>query len=217
MYDPLHVYSFDIETDNSAGKGLDPRAARITEISIATAAGPIIFNDASERDLLEAFGRALRDLPAGLVSGWNSAFFDWAFIATRRDIVREQVGPTILDEILTLLPQPGLKPKYDFTPGHTCGYTALVAADGGVHAHLDISLAWKPFAESFGTKVNDAGKTVPVVPWSLKPVAQAAGIEMFVIDRERLHEYSQAERDRYVASDTIGTRELTLRTLGLSD
>lgn len=39
---------------------------------------------------------------------------------------------------------------------------------------------------------------------------------MLEIDRERLHEYSAGDQRRYVVSDTRGTRELTLRKLGLS-
>lgn len=39
---------------------------------------------------------------------------------------------------------------------------------------------------------------------------------MLEIHRERLHQYSAAGQRRYVVSDTHGTRELTLKKLGLS-
>jgi len=212
VFDSDHVYAFDIETDNSAGHGLDPRKAAITQISVVGSTLERVLTG-DEVTLLDEFAEVLAGLDAGLIVGWNSTFFDWPFIATRMKVV----GPTGLNAILELTPQPALRPKYDFTPGHTCGYSAIVATDTGTHhAHLDVSLAWKAFAESFGTREDGTGRQVPVVPWSLKPVAKAAGIDMFELDRTRLHEYTPEETARYVLSDAIGTRELALRTLGLA-
>lgn len=211
MYDAQHTYGLDIETDNSTNHGLDPFRSTITEIAVATADGGEVFTG-SERTILSDLDEYLRELPAGLIVTWNGLFFDVPFIATRAEEIRHNIG-----EAFHLIPQPGLKPKYDYLPGFTEAQTFTFErlGVGPQHSHLDISLAWKSFAESFGTKLVD-GKTKPVVPWSLKPVAKAAGIEMFEIDRTRLHDYSDEDRNRYVLSDSSGTRELALRTLGLA-
>jgi hypothetical protein len=193
------IYSVDIETDTTVN-GLDPRVARITELSLSTAAGDSVFNDADEVTLLSKADRALRTLPAGLITTWNGAFFDLPFIAWRaRKHQMRRYG-------LTLIPAAGLTPKYDYLPGHDRAYTGTWAVNpalrGVVHQHLDISFAYKKVAADLGVK------------HSLKPVAKALGIDMIEVDREKMHELTPAERLAYAASDTRGTRELTIRLLG---
>lgn len=211
MYSPSHIYAYDIETDNSAGHGLDPYNSRVTEVALATQQEVYVLNG-DEATILEDFASLLDDLPTGLLGTWNGLFFDNPFLKIRAQLTEHRI-----DSSLLLLPQPGLTPKYDYLPGVSSAQSLVYNRPAGApHTHLDISLPWKAFAESFGTHVVD-GKTRPVVPWSLKPVAKAAGIEMVEIDRTRLHDYTQAEVNAYVGSDATGTRALILKTFGLTD
>lgn len=214
MYDAQHVYSFDIETlnDESRGfNGLDPARSRITEISVVTDdsinGGGDVFTG-PEKKVLSGFFQFMRSLPAGLLTGWNSSFFDGPFIHDRDRVVDMylNVAP---HEQMRLLPQPGLVPKYQAMPGHSTprnpggGYALMFPAMNGLHAHLDIAPAYRRYADAQGIK------------WGLKPVCEAQDIPMVELDRTRLHEYTPEEVHDYVLSDGRGTRELTLRLLGL--
>lgn len=214
MYATEYVYGFDIETLNDEERGfngLDPARSEITEIAVATDesinGGGEVFQGA-ESKILNDFFAFVRSLKPGLMTGWNSSFFDGPFIDYRYDEVapRHVVHAT---PPLTLLPQPSLRPKYNAMPGYGTprnpggGYALLFAADGGVHAHLDVAQAYHRFADEQNVK------------WGLKPVCEAQGIEMVNLDRTRLHEYTPAEVHDYVLSDGRGTRELALRLLGL--
>jgi DNA polymerase elongation subunit (family B) len=191
-------FAIDIETDNSEGFGLVPERSRVTEVAIAVptsieADGGVVFNDDSEVKLLNRMADYIADLPSGIINDWNGAFFDLPFMADRARILGIDIG-------LTLLPVPG-KPKYDFLPGHTTGYTGLWLGGSGGHVSYDISKAYQHLA--------DEG-----VSWSLKPVAKHLGIEMIELDRENLHKYTQAERDAYNLSDATGTLALALMLYG---
>lgn len=197
MYDAQHIIGLDIETDNSAGFGLQPRKSRVTDVALATEAGGFVFQQTDEQELLEATFGILASMPASLIVTWNGSFFDLPFLADRADELDLTTG-------MRLLPQTGIKPKYDYLPGHSAGYTALIpAADGAVHTHVDISLAWKAFADQAG------------VGWGLKPVLRAAGYNPVELDRTRLQDYTPQEVLAYVRSDADGARQLALRTLGL--
>ena len=207
MFARSHLYGLDIETDTTVD-GLDPAIARITEVSLSTEDGDLIFDDADETTLLRRLDDALADLPAGLLLTWNGDFFDLPFLAVRASRRLPEFG-------LQLIPAPGLAPKYAPLPGFTIAHTALwrcrplpepVLAgqpNGPMHhQHLDIAFAYRRIAADLG------------VPWSLKPVCKALGIDMIEVDRERMHDLSPAERAAYVTSDTRGTRELGARLLG---
>lgn len=211
MHDPHHIYAYDIETDNSAGHGLDPYKSAVTEIALATHDTVHVLSG-DEASILDGYAELLDALPAGVIGSWNGLFFDNAFVRIRAELTGHRLGSS-----MRVLPQPGLKPKYDYLPGVTVAESFWYDRSGrDPHFHLDISPAWKGFAESFGTHEVD-GKERPVVPWSLKPVCKAAGVPMVELDRTRLHEYTQQERDAYVGSDAVGTRKLILMKFGLTD
>lgn len=202
MFSPARIYSLDIETDNSEGHGLNPELSRVTEVAVLTAETSWVFDNDDEAKLLTELGECVRDLRPGLISTWNGAFFDMPFLSDRMIAVGVAglgVGPRLVTD-------PGLKPKYEPLPGHAGGYIAVWPSSfpSIPHQHLDISGAYKQFAA-------DAD-----VSWSLKPVCKAMGIDMFEIDRTRLHEYTPEEVRAYVLSDCVGTRELALHTLGLA-
>lgn len=191
-------YALDIETDNSQGFGLVPERSRVTEVAIAVPEyinpdGGVVFNDPDETELLLSMSEYIIDLPVGIINDWNGAFFDLPFMADRAEILGINIG-------LTLLPAPGT-PKYDFLPNHTTAYTGLWANFESAHVTRDISGDYREVGES-------------IKAWNLKPVCKHLGIEMVELDRENLHEYTQAERDAYNLSDAIGTRELALMLYG---
>lgn len=222
-YGPGRIFALDIETDTDGVNGLDPRESRITELAVATADESVVFADDSEAKLLYDANKYIQALQPGLIVTWNGAFFDLPFISDRvRKLRTDQhrtlkgalgFGDIYIDRLrkfaMTLVPQPGLKPKYDYLPGHTTAYSLLWPTDdtpdGLVHSHLDISFAYKQFAAEQGIK------------HSLKPVARAASIEMIEVDRSKMHELTPQQRHDYAVSDVRGTRELALRLLGAVD
>ncbi len=210
MHDAAHVYSFDIETDTSVqadGRqyGLEPLNAGITEISLAwdpsvLPGGGAVFATGyglNEADIIMEFDKMLYGLPPGLLVGWNSSFFDLPFILTRA----EALG---IGHRLHLHAQPGLVPKYDPTPPHTCGYSAVWGTSTPIpHQHLDIQWHYEAAAKLLGIK------------WGLKPVAVAYGLDMVEVDRENMHLLTADKRRAYALSDAVGTRNLGLHMLGL--
>ena len=183
----VHVYGLDIETDTSIN-GLDPRVARVTSIAIWSPDAQRCLVAQEERELLIAFGQLLLDCPPGIVVGWNSSCFDLPFLATRA----ERCG---VELPIRLVADPGIQPKYGFTPPHDSGYRTEIAH----HQHADIAYAYKAEARRLG------------VAWSLKPVAKALGIEVVEVDRERVHELSIAELNAYNLSDARATYLLAQR------
>ena len=186
----IPVYGFDIETDTSTN-GLDPRVSRVTSFAIWSLTEKHCVADADERELLCELARLVDRLPGGIMAGWNSAVFDLPFLATRAGLLGISLP-------FTLIPDPAITPKYDFTPPHTCGYRAYV----GEHVHADIAYAYKLDAHRLG------------VSWSLKPVARAFGVQMVEVDRERMQELSADELAAYNLSDARGT---CLLARGLGD
>lgn len=218
MFDPKNVYAWDIETLNDEARGfngLDPTRSRITEIVVVTDesinGGGEVFADADEARLLRDFVKFFASLRPGLMCGWNDSGFDIPFARHRAQVVNVNLP-------MQFNAQPGLRPKYDPLPTAATVenpggiWSAIFAADGGHHASLDVSQAYRRFADETGVK------------WGLKPVATARGIEMFDLPdgfaswddyRQRLHERTPEERFDYVFSDGRGTRELALQLLGL--
>lgn len=201
------IYALDIETFNGLlpnGKkayGLDPAQSYITEIAVCGPDFGEVFalaggDSANEADLLRGAAFYLSTLEPGIIATWNGRFFDLPFIHDRAVSngldVEKELG-------LTLSPRDDVQPKYDFLPGHDVGYEAFWTAHFGNHVTSDISFDFKEFAEMHGVK------------HSLKPTARAAGLNPIELDRERLHEYTDEERQAYALSDVRITRELALR------
>lgn len=211
------VHGVDIETDNSAGNGLDPARSQITEIAVSTpgrgAGQGVVFSGESEAQILTEFETWINDTPPGVLATWNGAFFDWPFIADRVKVHRQRSG--LFNRFgLRMRPAPTLRPKYAPLPGHATpqnpggGYEVWWEKPGRPgpahgHRHIDVAETYREVADRLG------------VPWSLKPVCRGLGISMVELDRQRLHQYSQAERRTYCLSDANGTRLLLLRSLDL--
>lgn len=202
-YGPDRIYGLDIETDNTNGFGLDPRNSSITELALATAEGGHVLTADTRADefdgVLAPTQDALEALAPGLIATWNGSVFDMPFIDYR---VTEHYGRGLVGPELVLDPQ--ITPKYEPLPGYHGGYNVLWHTETGTHTHLDVSFAYKKFAED-----ND-------IKWGLKPVCEALGIKMVELDRANLHQYTAAEREEYCLSDARGTRQLALRLLGLA-
>lgn len=233
MFSQERIYAFDIETDTDGVNGLDPREARITEIAIATAKEDVVFSDADEAKLIQDFDQYVRSLPPGLLTGWNSVFFDNPFIWSRWHGV-DGAGEPFVDARATHsavtgcelgmhpILAPGLTPKYDFLPGYTSAINFVWSSSSwlrlDVHQHLDVSFTYKQVAADLGVKHR------------LKPVCKALGIPMFdangkpyedaanpsEVDRTKMHLLSAQDRHDYAVSDVRGTRQLAIRQLGAS-
>ena len=201
MFDTNHIYAWDVETDNSKGQGLTARHpdSRITSISFAHAAGVEVIAHDDEAHILTDWLDLLMMTEPGLLTSWNGAFFDIPFVADRAQILNHRLGA-----LWHLYAMPGLRPKYDFLPGHTTGYALTFPTPAGLpHQHLDIANSYQTFAAEAG------------VTWSLKPVYRAVtGKEPVELDRANLHLYSREQQDAYSASDSVITRELVVAKLG---
>lgn len=210
-----HVNALDIETDTAGGFGLDPNRGGITEIALTIPVHDdkgVVFatsDGLTEADIIVEADRMLYSLDPGLIATWNGAFFDLPFIMTRAEILG-------ITQHLHLHAQAGLVPKYEPLPGHVGGYSATWDTSGPLpHQHLDIAKHFKRVSNIL--RDRDALNGVPYKErfrWSLKPVAEAHGITMISVDRERMHLLTPEERRAYALSDTNGTHLLAAHLLG---
>lgn len=210
MFDALSSYAADIETDTNEQAdgqryGLEPLKSGITEIafscdtSVMSEGGTVFATDdgMAEADVIIGFDQMLYELDPGVLFTWNGSFFDLPFILTRSEILG-------ITQHMHLHAQPGLKPKYTPTAPHTGGYSATWGTKGVMpHQHFDIMRAYERAAKLLDAK------------WSLKPVAEAYGLEMINVDRERMDLLTPAERRAYALSDSSGTRKLGMHHMGL--
>ena len=210
MFQHESAYAFDIESDTTPqadGKcyGLEPLHAGLTEIafscdtSVMSEGGKVFATSdgMTEADVIIEFDRMLFELDPGVLMTWNGSFFDLPFILTRSEVLG-------ITQHMHLHAQPGLAPKYTPTAPHTGGYSATWDTKGVMpHQHLDIMRGYERAAKLLGIK------------WSLKPVAEAYGLDMISVDREKMHELTPAERRAYALSDSGGTRNLGMHLIGL--
>lgn len=204
---PQAVTALDIETQTDLPPmggvpcGLDPRNGGITDIALYGEQLKHVFHHEEKAELLIQFGDALKGLSPQPIVTWNGTFFDLPFIYDRaiKHGVYAYLG-------MAVIARPDMQPKYDYLPGHSVGYDATWdASDGGEHTHLDIAPLFKEWAERHGVK------------HSLKPVAMALGVDMIEVDRERMHELSENDRQEYALSDVRGTLSLALMVPDLID
>jgi DNA polymerase elongation subunit (family B) len=199
-----HLYALDIETDTSDGRaprdpdypaGLDPRIDPVISVAVWDRdAGTAAYWSAdtvpgAEKGLLVELDRFLATRPCGVIVTWNGANFDLPYLATRYD----RLG--VATE-LRLTATDSRPPKYAPVPGGSPGgYHATWAR----HQHLDVAFAYAPVADELGVR------------WSLKPVAEALGIDMISVERDQMEALSESELRDYNVSDVRGTAELAAR------
>jgi DNA polymerase elongation subunit (family B) len=197
------IYGLDIETDNSAGHGLDPRRAGVVAVAITVPTGyplppealrhhtpaaggrEVAVLDVSVSDehrILSVLDQVITSLPPGLLVTWNGAAFDLPFLSDRAAVVGISLG-------LEMTADSGLECKYGPLNGHDTAYQASWSG----HDHLDVCHPAKGWCASAN------------VEWSLKPLAVAAGLNPVVEDRAALHDIEPERRISYVASDAAVT------------
>lgn len=220
--------AFDIETDTSAPLfkypngtyantpgGLDPRTSRVTTISFVSSTGGIaVFDDGEEADLILNVFEYVTRAPTCLY-GWNSTFFDLAFLYVRGNIlgIKTPIYPVkwrmkdipYISNYMTTIPTRRdadfeIEPKYGWPE-----WKNLVTQNGTWQdfsfspeevQHFDLAPYFKKYAEEKGIK------------HSLKPVAESFGIEMIEQDASLMHNLTRGERMSYCTSDANGTMEL---------
>ena len=104
-YSGVYRFVFDIETT-----GLDPETCKIILIGVKDNRGlhrtiPA-FGDDGEKTCIEEFFEVIRENKPTIISGYNSAFFDWPFILKRAEILGVDVNG--LTQIFT---KQGMKEK----------------------------------------------------------------------------------------------------------
>jgi DNA polymerase elongation subunit (family B) len=181
------MVALDIETDTTVD-GLDPQVSEVVSVGLWTPELETVIEGGNEVERLERLGSVLSDLEQSIVVGWNSAVFDFPFLATRS----EMCG---VDLDLVMVADASIVPKYCFTPPHTSGYRVQI----GKHRHADIAYAYQAWA-------NEAEVT-----WSLKPVCTALGIEMVKVDASRMQDLTREQLIAYNLSDVRGTYALAER------
>ena len=104
-YNGVNRFVFDIETT-----GLDPETCVIILIGVKDNRGLnetiAAFGEDGEKKCIERFFKYIKDLKPTIVSGYNSAFFDWPFILKRAEILGVDVNG--LTQIFT---KQGMKEK----------------------------------------------------------------------------------------------------------
>lgn len=184
-----NVTAFDIETDNSAGSGLNPAAGQITEVVLANSVDTVVLSD-DEQFILQGLADYLNDRPPGeILVNWNGAGFDNPFLAVRGAMHTEQVngwGLTVTDI-------PGPAGTYFVCLGFEAPQALTwTRPDGGQHHDVDAMqlLRTSPLR----------GRNL-----RLKDNARRFGADPIELDRTRLHNYTPQERAAYAASDGVST------------
>lgn len=208
----LDLLAFDIETDTSGDyrRGLKPYEGAVTCIGFAGsdgrrivievssgdgdriqrgADGSVVVRVPTERRLLERAERYVARTNPGTLVGWNSAMFDLPFLATRSRLIAALDGMPEPLRTLHVLYDPAIPGKYPPMENHPGGMRAV----WGRQIHADIMPAYREFAVSQG------------IDHKLKAVGQAHGLAMIEVDRQRMHECSDAELVAYQFSDIDGT------------
>ena len=145
--------------------------------------------DADEVTILVELDRLLRRLQPGVLVTWNGAGFDLPFLADRARRAGVRLG-------LDLALDPDIPGHHEPLAGHAGAYRGRWHG----HAHLD---GYQLFRADVGASLH--------LPCGLKPLARLVGLPVVEVDRERIHELSDAERRAYVASDAHLARRLVAR------
>ena len=184
---PDNTFAFDLETDTTHGRGLQPHKGKITELVLADKDDLVILSG-DERHILQGFADYMnsRTAPA-IAAGWNSRNFDLPYLLIRAWSHRAH----LVGWKMELAPSPVRSP-YPAVGGYKVGQMMRWITPSGVeHRDEDVMLT---YAAQRGRRT--AG---------LKASARECGMNPIELDRARLHEYTQQERDAYVASDGLAT------------
>lgn len=183
-----NVTAFDIETDNSAGSGLDPAGGQITEVVLANSLDTVILAG-DEQFILQGLADYLNDRPPGeVLVDWNGAGFDNPFLAVRGAMHAEHLegwGLSVEDV--------GPAGNHYVCAGFEYPQAATwTRPDGGQHHDVD---------------AMQLLKTSPLRGRNLrlKDNVRRFGADPIELDRTRLYEYTPQERAAYAASDGVGT------------
>jgi len=184
---PPPLYGLDIETDTTID-GLDPAVAAVVAVAITGTDFELVF-DGSERAILERTDETLAGLAPGVIVTWNGASFDLPFLAQRAAKLGCELG-------LRLQLDPHIAGRHKPLAGHPGSYRATWFD----HRHLD---GYQLFRADVGVCLG--------LSCGLKPLARFVGLPVVVVDRERIHELTDAARREYVASDAHLARLLVAR------
>jgi hypothetical protein len=188
----MNYITWDIETDNSGGEGLDPRHARIISIAAASWSfsgkqlGSFYSDDMNEKRLIRDFIAWVNFSDSAFMVGWGTSYFDAPFLFRRGEILG-------LDTGVTLTLNPDDKPKYDPLKSFYGCYEHTICGVRGV------DIAYNPGVLDLVAE----GRT-----WSLKPFARSLGFDPIEVDRTALHELGPDELRAYNISDVIVTNEV---------
>jgi hypothetical protein len=181
------TYGLDIETDTTIN-GLDPAVAAIVAVALTGRDLEVVL-DGDEATILHDLDLILSELPAGVLITWNGSGFDLPFLHDRAACFRVPLG-------LRLRLDPQIGGRRDPLAGHEGAYRATWHH----HRHVDGYQLYRA----------DVGATVHL-PCGLKPLSRFVGLPVIEVDRERIHELTDAECRAYVASDAHLARALVER------
>lgn len=145
--------------------------------------------DGDEATIIAALDTTLADLPAGVLVTWNGGGFDLPFLHDRAARLGVPLG-------LELELDARIGRRHEPLAGHQGAYRARWHH----HRHLD---GYQLYRADVGASLH--------LPCGLKPLARMVGLPVIEVDRERIHDLSDAERRAYVASDADLARALVAR------
>ena len=185
---PDDAFAFDIESDTSEGHGLQPHRAPVTELVLTTKDETIVLSG-DEKHILQGFADFMNRQERPMTAfGWNSRSFDIPYLHLRARVHD-------LDGWALQLADSDVPAPYSPTGGFRHAQRMRWCTPGGVvHYDEDLMLT---YSEQRGVRSA-----------RLKDSAEEHGMTPVRVDREKLHELSQAERDEYVCSDGLATLHL---------
>lgn len=191
---PEGVLAYDIETDTSQGFGLRPFLTQITELVVSSREQSWIFAG-DEKHILEEFTKLLNRQEAPLVlAGWNNWCFDNIMLQTRAEhhdikgwggLLEGAVNSTVFEPV---------------GPTSQAQAFVWVTPEGITLRDLDIFQEKVLLDRARGERYTQG----------LKPFVESLGCNPIKVDRQKMHELTDEERQDYVLSDGISTlRALT--------
>lgn len=191
----LPFHAFDIETNAGAPRfkypnnseslhpgGLDPRVAEVITASAVGSDGSVFVVDSlkNEKAVIESLLTQLSCV--NQLVGWNTTFFDVPFL-------RERSLKFYNNSSVYFTSTSTYEPKYGFSEWHDNARRWNSVDINGINV-VDIAPLFKDVAASFGVK------------HSLRPVAEALGLNPVNVDASEVHLLTPEERMKYCVSDS---------------
>lgn len=186
---PDDALAFDVETDTENGFGLRPTRTQITELVVSSRFTSWVFSG-DEQYILEQFAELLNSQERNVaLVGWNNRCFDNIALQTRAEY-HETPGWNCV-----LYPAENLSVFEPAGPTYDAQSLRWVTPGGIILEDIDV------FQEKVALDRERGERYSP----GLKRFVESLGVRPVKVDRQKLHEMSDSDRQDYVLSDGLST------------